>query len=88
MNVTKADTLEVPGASLYYEMRGSGPLLPMLPGAQGDAEYSNAVTDHLVGCYTIVSYDRRGLSRSTLHGSAEGPVWRRMATMPTACWPT
>src|SRR5258708_15723664 len=30
MNGTKVDTLKVPGASLYYTVRGAGPILLML----------------------------------------------------------
>jgi pimeloyl-ACP methyl ester carboxylesterase len=30
-------TLNVPGASLYYEVRGSGPVLLMMPGGPADA---------------------------------------------------
>lgn len=28
----KAESLKVPGASIYYEVRGSGPVLLMMPG--------------------------------------------------------
>jgi hypothetical protein len=31
MSATKTATLKVPGASLYYEVRGSGPLLLLIP---------------------------------------------------------
>jgi pimeloyl-ACP methyl ester carboxylesterase len=41
----RADTLRVPGASLYHEIRGSGPVLLLLPGAGGDA----AVFDPVAG---------------------------------------
>ena len=30
-------TLKVPGASLYYELRGSGPVLLFMPGGPADA---------------------------------------------------
>ena len=30
--------LDVPGARLYYETHGSGPLLLMVPGAAGQAD--------------------------------------------------
>jgi hypothetical protein len=30
----KTGTLQVPGASLYYEVRGSGPVLLMIPGGR------------------------------------------------------
>ena len=33
---TKIETLKVPGASLYYEVRGSGPALLMMPGGPAD----------------------------------------------------
>lgn len=61
-------TLDVPGAQLYYETRGSGPLMPMIPGASGDAEAFGAVAAHLATHYTVVTYDRRGFSRSRLDG--------------------
>ncbi len=38
MNSTKEDHLKVPGASLYYEIRGSGPVLLMIPGGPTDIE--------------------------------------------------
>src|SRR5216683_8074038 len=58
--------LSVPGATLYYRTRGSGPLLLMLQGGDGDADGTDALTDHLVNGYTVLSYDRRGLSRSPI----------------------
>lgn len=60
--------LDVPGARLYYETRGSGPLLVMIPGANGDARVFADVGDHLAEHYTVVTYDRRGFSRSPLVG--------------------
>jgi len=62
----KCDYLRVPGAVLYYEMRGSGPLLLMVHGGSGDAGGFDAVADFLAMNYTVVAYDRRGLSRSKL----------------------
>lgn len=63
---TKCDYLRVPGAILYYEIRGTGPLLLMLHGGSGDAGGFDAVADLLAKSYTVVAYDRRGLSRSKL----------------------
>ncbi len=60
--------LEVPGARLYYETHGSGPLLLMVPGANGTAHIFTGVTQHLTTYYTVVTYDRRGFSRSCLEG--------------------
>jgi pimeloyl-ACP methyl ester carboxylesterase len=58
--------LEVPGATLYYKVRGDGPVLLMLPGGDGDADATDTLTDRLASRYTVVSYDRRGQARSPL----------------------
>jgi acetyltransferase/esterase len=60
--------LEVPGARLYYETHGSGPLMLMVPGAAGQADPFKRVTEHLAAYYTVVIYDRRRFSRSQLDG--------------------
>ena len=60
--------LEVPGARLYYETQGSGPVMLMVPGASGTAESFKSVREHLAAHYTAVIYDRRGFSRSQLNG--------------------
>jgi acetyltransferase/esterase len=60
--------LEVPSARLYYETHGRGPLLVMVPGANGTADIFKRVAEHLGGQYTVVTYDRRGFSRSQLDG--------------------
>jgi len=60
--------LEVPGARLSYETHGSGPLLLMVPGASGSGDSFKRVTEHLAADYTVVTYDRRGFSRSHLDG--------------------
>jgi acetyltransferase/esterase len=60
--------LEVPGARLHYEIHGSGPILLMVPGATGSAYGFQRVTEHLAAHYTVVTYDRRGYSRSQLDG--------------------
>jgi pimeloyl-ACP methyl ester carboxylesterase len=62
-------TLEVDGAQLYYEVRGSGPLLLMIPGASGSADAFNAAADCLAHHLMVVTYDRRGFSRSKIEGS-------------------
>jgi pimeloyl-ACP methyl ester carboxylesterase len=48
-------------------------LLLILQGGDGDAESSNGIADHLVDHYTVVTYDRRGLSRSKLDDLTESP---------------
>jgi pimeloyl-ACP methyl ester carboxylesterase len=61
--VAKAD-----GADLYYEQRGAGPPLLMITGGGGDSGYYAGAAGLLADRYTVISYDRRGNSRSTLHG--------------------
>ncbi|MBB6346935.1 pimeloyl-ACP methyl ester carboxylesterase [Nonomuraea muscovyensis] len=64
-------TLKVPGATLYYQVRGSGPVLLMIPGGPTDAAIFAGVVPHLTDRYTVVAYDPRGNSRSVLDGPAE-----------------
>ncbi|MGV9679909.1 alpha/beta fold hydrolase [Nocardia sp. NPDC003482] len=71
-------TLEVPGARLYYEMRGEGPLLVLVPGANGDAHAFTGLAERLARHYTVVTYDRRGFTRSALVGAQD--YARRLAT--------
>ncbi|MEU0096520.1 alpha/beta fold hydrolase [Kribbella sp. NPDC006257] len=71
MTERKADVLPVPGASLYYEVRGSGPLLLILAGGDGGANASDLLVEQLAGHYAVVTYDRRGLSRSTRQDEAD-----------------
>jgi pimeloyl-ACP methyl ester carboxylesterase len=63
---TKIETLKVPGASLYYEVRGSGPVLLMMPGGPADATAFRSIATLLAQQHTVVTYDPRGLSRSKL----------------------
>ncbi|MEV0201183.1 alpha/beta hydrolase [Nonomuraea sp. NPDC050691] len=64
--------LRVPGATLCYEVQGSGPLLLISQSGEGDAGRSVDLVRHLTGAYTVVTYDRRGLSRSTLDDPSRG----------------
>jgi pimeloyl-ACP methyl ester carboxylesterase len=59
-------TLEVPGASLYYEVRGRGPVLLLMPGGPADATTFRRIENRLASDYTVVTYDPRGLSHSEL----------------------
>jgi pimeloyl-ACP methyl ester carboxylesterase len=61
-------TLKVPGAQIYYELHGSGPVLLMIPGGPADAGIFTALARQLAGSYTCVPYDPRGNSRSFLNG--------------------
>ena len=65
MNTTTADMLSVPGARLYYEVRGSGPVLLMIPGGPADGSVFAPAVPLLADDYTVVTYDPRGLSHCT-----------------------
>ncbi|MBD3550401.1 alpha/beta fold hydrolase [Streptomyces sp. JV180] len=62
--------LEAPGATLHYEVRGRGPLLVMMPGGSADAGIYDTLAAGLADRWTVVAFDPRGYSRSTLHGPA------------------
>jgi pimeloyl-ACP methyl ester carboxylesterase len=66
-----ARILKVPGAALYYEIRGSGPLLLLITGGPTDAGMFTDLSRRLSDRYTVVSYDQRGHSRSVLDGDPE-----------------
>lgn len=57
--------LSVHEADLYYETRGTGPYLLISQSGEGDAGRSVDLVDHLADAYTVITYDRRGLSRSS-----------------------
>src|SRR4029077_18573739 len=61
----KTEMLKVPGASIYYEVRGSGPVLLMMPGGPADAGAFGRIAADLESDFTVVTYDPRGLSHST-----------------------
>jgi acetyltransferase/esterase len=61
-------TLNVPGAQLYYETRGAGPLMLLIPGANGDATVFGSLAEKLSAQYVVATYDRRGFTRSQLDG--------------------
>lgn len=65
-------TLRVPGATLSYEVRGQGPALLLIPGGGNDAHHAfTGITKRLVHQYSVILYDRRGLSHSTLDDPQE-----------------
>jgi pimeloyl-ACP methyl ester carboxylesterase len=73
MHETKRATLRVAGATLFYQMRGSGPVLLLIHAATADAESFADLATHLASQYTVVSYDRRGYARSPLNDPEEEP---------------
>lgn len=67
----KTGTLKVPGATLYYESWGTGPMLLLIPGGPQDAGVFADLARALADRYTVVTYDPRGNSRSTFDGDIE-----------------
>lgn len=65
------DSLQVPDATLFYRVHGGGPALLILPGGDGDADTVDALRQQLDDRYTVVTYDRRGLSRSEVESDAD-----------------
>ncbi|MEJ3656054.1 alpha/beta hydrolase [Actinomycetes bacterium KLBMP 9759] len=59
-------TLQVPDATLHYELRGDGPLLALV-GAPMDARSFAPIADLLAADYTVLTADPRGINRSTLN---------------------
>ena len=67
----ESKTLKVPGATLYYELRGSGRVLLCITGGPTDAGMFSDLARRLADSYTVVTYDQRGHSRSPLDGKPE-----------------
>ncbi|MGW5684011.1 alpha/beta fold hydrolase [Nonomuraea sp. NPDC003754] len=55
---------------IHVEVRGDGPVLLLSQSGEGDADRGKDLVDRLVGDFTVVTYDRRGLSRSALDDPA------------------
>ena len=45
MNATKSAMLQVPGADVYYEVRGDGPLMVIGQSGEGDARRTADLVD-------------------------------------------
>jgi pimeloyl-ACP methyl ester carboxylesterase len=60
-----AARLDVPGASIHYELRGQGPLL-VLHAAPMDAASFEPLAELLAARHTVLTSDPRGINRSTV----------------------
>jgi pimeloyl-ACP methyl ester carboxylesterase len=74
MGTIRDNRLRVAGATIFYRMRGAGPLLLILQGGPGDADAAETLCEQLADRYTVVTYDRRGQSRSTIDASTGPPT--------------
>lgn len=59
----KGASVNVRGAEIYHEVRGSGPPVLFIQGATGDGGTFEQVANLLADEFTVVTYDRRGNSR-------------------------
>ena len=58
-------TVDLPtGATIYHELRGEGPPVLFISGAMGDAGLFSRVAERLADEFMLITYDRRGNSRS------------------------
>jgi pimeloyl-ACP methyl ester carboxylesterase len=73
MSDITAGLLRVPGATIFHESRGAGPVLLMVQGRDGAHDGTAGIATHLAEHFTVVSYDRRGLSGSKLDPGAVPP---------------
>ncbi len=56
--------VKVNGAELYYEVRGTGPAILLIHGTNLDSGCYEALAGILATDFTVITYDRRGYSRS------------------------
>jgi pimeloyl-ACP methyl ester carboxylesterase len=61
---TKSGLIDIGATKLYHEVRGSGPTLLLISGGTGDAGDWAPIVPPLAEKFTVVTYDRRGFSRS------------------------
>jgi pimeloyl-ACP methyl ester carboxylesterase len=64
MQITDETSSASTSEALYHEVSGAGPVALLVPGTPGDAGQFAALAAALGDRYTVVSYDRRGTSRS------------------------
>ncbi|HKW93427.1 MAG TPA: alpha/beta hydrolase [Methylomirabilota bacterium] len=67
------------GATLYYERQGAGQSLLFIAGSTGDAGNFTRTAELLADEFTVVTYDRRGNSRS-----ARPPSWTKTSVSEQA----
>lgn len=66
--------VEHDGCGLHVTKRGSGPVLLLIHGAVCDGNYFEAAGRYLSGNFTVITYDRRGYSKSSVPENADFSV--------------
>jgi pimeloyl-ACP methyl ester carboxylesterase len=61
---TTEGRVKVNGAELYYQVRGAGPAVLLIHGTGPDSGCKDALAEILSRDFTVITYDRRGYSRS------------------------
>jgi pimeloyl-ACP methyl ester carboxylesterase len=64
LEVIRVPSIKANGAEFYYEVRGSGPSVLLIAGGGLDGGTFGPLAEFLAREFTVVVYDRRGLSRS------------------------
>src|SRR5206468_10418809 len=68
---TRSEAMRAPGGDISSEVRGSGPVLLMMPGGPADAATFRRIEHTLAPRYTVVTYDPRGISHSSPFGPGD-----------------
>lgn len=58
--------MQLNGANIDYQVVGQGPVLILIPGANGTGDIFSLVREDLKERFTVVTYDRRGFGKSDL----------------------
>lgn len=83
-------TVEIGGFDLFYEEWGEGPPVLLVHGTQPDGDVWGESFEELASDHRVVSYDRRGFSRSVhppvrdyeVHAEDAGVLLRRIEAFP------
>ncbi|WKA55703.1 alpha/beta fold hydrolase [Planococcus shixiaomingii] len=67
MNLIFSGWVDSEGDELYFEVRGVGQAILMIPPAGGDGDLYAAVADLLSNKFKVITYDRRANARSTMN---------------------
>ncbi len=86
--------VKVNGAELYHRFRGSGPSILMIHGTGADSGCYDGVAERLAGGFRVLTYDRRGWSRSprpagwaqtSIGEQADDAAWLLKGTATAPC---
>jgi pimeloyl-ACP methyl ester carboxylesterase len=65
--VMQSGRVTTEGDELYFEVRGTGPPLLLIPGGGGDGAAYSLIADILSDEFKVITYDRRANVRSTMN---------------------